>query len=143
MGLPASQRRVLGTTEDALCGSDPHLAALFLLFSRLNQEEDMPRIELIRGRVAAVFSPLTCRLQVFGRWFGAPGRARLRTALFFPIALGLVACTVLLGSTFPDSSRCAHAPRASRTSRTVHASERARRTEILCPPVVANPVLGR
>ena len=42
MGLPASQRRILERIENALRGSDPRLAALFSIFSRLNRDEEMP-----------------------------------------------------------------------------------------------------
>lgn len=148
MGLPTSQRRILKRIENGLRRSDPHLAGLFALFSRLTRDETMPRIELIRGRVAVALAPLAPvarRLTAFGRWFGSPRRARLRTALFFPVALGLVAAAVLVGSSFPDSNvRCVP---AARTSRVAHASERTKRIKrikLICTPAVTRPViLGR
>lgn len=140
MGLPVSQRRILERIENGLRGSDPRLAALFALFARLNRDETMPRIELIRGRVAMALAPVTRRLVAFGRWFIASRRARLRTALFFPVALGLVATAVLVGSSFPDNTRCVP---AAQTKRVAHTSERAKRTKLTCPPAPAPVVIGR
>jgi hypothetical protein len=139
MGLPASQRRRLQAIEGRLRCSDPRLAALFSLFTRLNSGEEMPRVELLRGRLAKAVAPVSRRLAAFGRWFGAPRRARLRTALFFPVALGLVASAVLVGSSFPGNTRCTQAPR---TSRSAHTTARTKRTKIMiCPSPVKIPVI--
>src|SRR5260370_16042645 len=112
MGLPARQRRILDRIENALLGSDPRLAALFSIFYRLNRDEEMPRAEQVRARVAIILTWFGRRLATFGRWFGAPARARLRTALFFPIALAIVASAVLGGAGVPGLNTCAptHAP---------------------------------
>ena len=137
MALPASQRRILERIENALRGSDPRLAALFSIFTRLTRDEEMPRVEQVRARIAILMSRIGVRLASFGRWFGAPGRARLRTALFFPIALAIVASAVLVGAGFPSSNRCAT---PQRTTRVVPSSARAR----ICPQGLMNPaVLGR
>jgi hypothetical protein len=137
MGLPASQRRILERIENALLGSDPRLAALFSIFTRLTRDEEMPRVEQVRARAAIVLARVGYRLARFGRWFGAPARARLRTALFFPIALAIVASAVLVGAGFPGSSRC---PTSQRTTRIVPASTRAK----ICTQDLVNPaVLGR
>lgn len=140
MGLPVGQRRILERIENGLRGTDPRLAALFALFSRLNRNEAMPRIELIRGRVTVALAPVTRRLVAFGRWFRSPRRARLRTALFFPVALGLVATAVLVGSSFPDNTRCVP---AAQTKRVAHTSERAKKAKLTCPPAAAPVVFGR
>ena len=137
MGLPARQRRILDRIENALLGSDPRLAALFSIFYRLNRDEEMPRAEQVRARVAIILTWFGRRLVRFGRWFGAPARARLRTALFFPIALAIVASAVLVGAGFPSSNRCAT---PQRTTRVVPSSARA----TICTRGLANPaVLGR
>ncbi len=137
MGLPASQRRILERIENALRGSDPRLAALFSIFSRLNRDEEMPRAEQVRARVAILMTRLGYRLASFGRWFGAPSRARLRTALFFPIALAIVASAVLVGAGFPNSNRCAT---PQRTTRPAPSSTRAR----ICTQGLVDPaILGR
>ena len=137
MGLPASQRRILERIESALRGSDPRLAALFSIFTRLNRDEEMPRLEQVRARVAIIASWVGYRLAKFGRWFGAPARARLRTALFFPIALAIVASAVLVGAGFPSSNRCAT---PQRTTRVVPSADRAR----ICTQGLVNPaILGK
>ncbi|HEX3925803.1 MAG TPA: hypothetical protein VHY31_26235 [Streptosporangiaceae bacterium] len=137
MGLPASQRRILERIETALRGSDPRLAALFSIFTRLNRDEEMPRIEQVRARVVVLMARVRYRFAAFARWFGAPARARLRTAVFFPVALAIVASAVLVGAEFPSASRCPATPRAAGTA---HASSRARP----CEPAAANPaILGR
>jgi hypothetical protein len=137
MGLPARQRRILERIENALLGSDPRLAALFSIFTRLNRDEEMPRAEQVRARVATIIGWLGHRLALFGRWFEAPARARLRTALFFPIALAMVASTVLVGAGFPSTNRCAT---AQRTTRAAQSTTRAR----ICPPGLVSPaILGR
>jgi hypothetical protein len=97
----------------------------------------MPRIEQIRARAAIILARIGYRLAAFGRWFGAPARARLRTAMFFPIALAIVASAVLVGARFPSSNRCAT---PQRTTKVVPSSTRAR----VCTQGLVNPaILGR
>jgi hypothetical protein len=137
VGLPVNQRKILERIENALRGSDPRLAALFSIFTRLTRDEEMPRIEQIRARAAIIVARIGYRLAAFGRWFGAPARARLRTAMFFPIALAIVASAVLVGARFPSSSRCAT---PQRTTKIVPSSIRAR----VCTQGLVNPaILGR
>jgi hypothetical protein len=136
MGLPASQRKILERIENALRGSDPRLAALFSIFTRLTSDEEMPRIEQVRAKVTMLLIRIRYRLVAFARWFAAPRRARMRTALFFPVALAIVASAVLVGAGFPSASRC---PPARTTAGPAHAKTRAK----ICTPL-ANPViLGR
>ena len=134
MGLPVNQRKILERIENALRGSDPRLAALFSIFTRLTRDEEMPRIEQIRARAAIILARIGYRLAAFGRWFGAPARARLRTAMFFPIALAIVASAVLVGARFPSSSRCAT---PQRTTKIVPSSTSAR----VCTQGLVNPAM--
>lgn len=137
MGLPAHQRRILEKIEGALRGSDPRLAALFSIFSRLNRDEEMPGIEQVRARAAIILARVHRRVASVVRWFGAPARAKLRAALFFPVALGIVASAIVVGARFPSANRCAAAPRAAGTAQTTARVK-------TCTPVMANPaVLGR
>ena len=105
MGLPAHQRRILEKIESALRGSDPRLAALFSIFSRLNRDEEMPGIEQVRARAAIILARVHRRVASVVRWFGAPARAKLRAALFFPVALGIVASAIVVGARFPAATR--------------------------------------
>jgi len=136
MGLPTRQRKILERIEHALRGSDPRLAALFSIFTRLTSDEEMPRIEQVRAKATMFLLRIRYRLVAFARWFAAPRRARLRTALFFPVALAIVASAMLAGAGFPSTSRC---PTAQTTAGPAHAKTRSR----ICTPL-ANPViLGR
>jgi hypothetical protein len=126
MGLPASQRRNLEEIEIALRGSDPWLVSLFTIFTRLNLDEEMPRVEQLRARAAR----LTGRLAAAGRWLMAARRARLRSALLVPAALVAVVSTVLVGAGLPSSARCAALHRGS----LAHVARQLR-----CPPAVAYP----
>ena len=98
MGLPARQRRVLERIEGTLRGSDPRLAGLYAIFSRLTRDEEMPRIEQVRHgmrRNAARIGKISA---------GATGRRHIRLVqkqpaiLLFPLALALVAVTIVLAA---------------------------------------------
>src|SRR5258708_21718883 len=101
MGLPASQRKILERIENDMPGSDTRLATLFSIFTRLNGDEEMPRAEQVRARAAILMHRIFYRLALVCRWFGTPARARLRTALFFPIALAIVASAGLVRAGVP------------------------------------------
>jgi hypothetical protein len=136
MGLPASQRKILERIENALRGSDPRLASLFSIFTRLTRDEEMPRIEEIRAKLAIILLRIRYRFVAFGRWFGAPARARLRTALFFPVATAFVAGAVLVGSWFPHGSRCPATRGMVGIAQTVSRSK-------FCTPLTNPAILGR
>jgi hypothetical protein len=56
MSLNEPQRQALGSIEDGLAGSDPRLAFMLTIFSRLAADEEMPvreKIRVRRGRTAA------------------------------------------------------------------------------------------
>ena len=111
MSLPASQRRILDRIERKLRDSDPRLTTLFSIFTRLTGDEDMPRIEEIKARLAR-----------FGAWFGrrtAPARRlvprptdRVMAIIFFPCALATVICALVIGASGPTAQRCASSVRA-------------------------------
>jgi hypothetical protein len=136
MGLPAAQRRILERIEHSLRGSDPRLAALFSIFTRLTCDEEMPRIEQVRAKAAIALGWIGYRLGMLRQWFGSPRRARLRTALLFPFAFALVAGAVLIAAAFPNAHRC---PVARSTIGTVLANGRAK----MCTPLVNPAILGR
>jgi hypothetical protein len=116
MGLPVSQRRNLDEIEDSLRVTDPRLVSLFTIFTRLNRDEEMPRIEQLKAGAAGLWAWLRIRPAAAIRWLAASSGARFRTAVFFPIALAAMACTMLLGMGSSGSHRCVSAPRAVGTS---------------------------
>jgi hypothetical protein len=114
VALPAGQRNRLDTIENSLRASDPQLAALFTIFSRLGQDEQMPRTEELDTGLARVVLAWLRQLvrpgAPTGRRSGRP-RARIRGVLFFPAALAVMACGVWLGNSLSGPPRCAVLPR--------------------------------
>jgi hypothetical protein len=97
VSLPASQQRTLNKIEVVLRDSDPWLASLFSIFTRLTVDEDMPRLEEVKARLARL---------------GA-----------FPAALATVACALLIGASGPAAQRCATSVRTPATELIVKARQ--------------------
>jgi hypothetical protein len=116
MGLPVGQRKHLDRIESSLRASDPRLASLFTIFTRLNRDEEMPAMEQLRAGVAQLRLRLKFRRFTVRSWLRTSAGSRLRTALFFPSSLALMSCTMLLGGGMPGSHRCSSAPRIVGTS---------------------------
>jgi hypothetical protein len=131
MGLPVGQRRHLDKIESSLRESDPRLASLFTIFSRLSQDEEMPALEQVRASAAHLW--LWLRWTAFGRWLGPSAGARVRTALFFPVAFAVMACTMLLGGGMSGAHRCSAAPRVVGTSQQ---DTKAKGKVLACSPVL-------
>ncbi len=98
MGLPARQRRVLERIETTLRGSDPRLAALYAIFSRLTRDEEMPRIEQVRhgarravARIGQISAAVSARTHI--RLV-----PRQPAMLLLPLALALAAVTIVLAA---------------------------------------------
>ncbi len=102
MSLPASQQRTLTKIQGRLAGSDPELASLFVIFSRLAADEAMPRIENLRVR------PVADRAAWIASRVRRPA-ARIRALLLLPAALSAMVCAVLIATGFPGTHRTAPA----------------------------------
>ena len=119
MGLPASQRRILEKIENTLRGTDPRLTSLFAIFSRLNRDEEMPRIEELRARASQLLARLRHRPGHRARH--RPGSAdrrpagwsRRRAALLLPLTLVVMTSTFVVAAALPGPSRCAVAAAAA------------------------------
>ena len=61
MGMSERGRQALGSIEDGLAGSDPALASMLGIFSRLTSGEEMPAREKIQVGRRAVHSPRRAR----------------------------------------------------------------------------------
>ena len=81
MGLPAVQQRVLDRMESTLKASEPHLAAMFAIFTRLSSGEPIRREALAARR---------------RRWWLRSGPA-LSALVLVPVMLALIITGVLLG----------------------------------------------
>src|SRR5215472_9054435 len=109
MGLPSGQQRVLERIEGKLTQSDPRLASLFVIFTRLNLTEAMPWIEQLKAR------PVADRLARLGACFRRLARgpaARVRALILLPAALVAMVCALSIAFAFPGGTRSAHGPRA-------------------------------
>jgi hypothetical protein len=167
VGLPARQRRVLDRIEDSLEGTDPRLATMFAIFGRLTRDEEMPRIEELRHRLAIMFLRIrlwmASRGRVRGRWparvrgrVHAPAGGRVHVparrrrpvaALLFPIALVMATATIVLVAKFGGTPRCS----AAATAATAKPFPRGRlnpkaqksQTARTCPAILNPLVTGR
>jgi hypothetical protein len=122
VSLPTRQQRSLDRIERKLIASDPVLHSWFAIFTRLTRDEEMPRIEEVRARLAR-----------FGGWLARrtwPVRRRMphlstraRAILFFPAALAVMVGTLLVGASGPAMQRCATSVRTPATELVVKARQ--------------------
>jgi hypothetical protein len=89
MGLPVSQRRILGEIEQAIEVSDPQLTSMFTTFSRLSRNEHMPAGERLRTHTWLLLAAVRRRLRS-----GAP--ARLTGWLCYPIAALILVVMIVM-----------------------------------------------
>jgi hypothetical protein len=108
MSLPSSQQRILDRIDGMLRDSDPRLTAMFVIFTRLARDEEMPRMEELRTRLARLRAWMSRRTAPVRRLAGPPS-PRLRAILFFPAALAAMLCALLIGAGSPGAQRCAPA----------------------------------
>jgi len=131
MGLSAKHRRTLDTIESALRGSDPGLTALFAVFTRLSADEEMPRIEQVRRRAGALTGwarrGLTAAggwlTTAAGGWLTARPRRWVQTAIFLPLALGVLAASFALSPRYLGNTRCASVLAATKPVRPARGRE--------------------
>ena len=123
MSLPARQQRVLDRMEHSLHVGEPHLKSMFAVFTKLTEDEEMPRLEELRPR------PLP--FPGWGKRPARPGRkgqtvtgagasgaaaARLRALLLIPVMLLVLAPAVLVGLALRSQSPCGPAIRPPHTA---------------------------
>lgn len=105
MFLTVSQHRILRRTEHAIRVSDPRLAALLGIFSRLNHDEEMPGTERLqaRRRLNLRFPP--CRSAARREPCARPGN-RFVAALSLLLVAALISGLVIAGGS-ARSAQCA------------------------------------
>ena len=94
MSLNEPEMQALGWIEDSLAGSDPGLASMLHIFSRLAAGEEMPadeRIRVTRGRSAA-HRPRRARSHP------RPGLQQAMVLLWVVITAGLLAVALVLNT---------------------------------------------
>jgi hypothetical protein len=102
---------MLNRIDRMLRDSDPRLVALFSIFTRLTWDEEIPRIEEVRARLARFSGWIARCTEPVRRSIPRPS-ARIRAILVFPAALAAVACALLIGGSGPAVHRCAATVRA-------------------------------
>lgn len=111
MSLPASQQRILDGIADALRISEPRLASMFAMFTRLTKNEAAPwREQLPRRRLRDVLTAIKIRCS--GRSCGARWFA-LRLS---QLALGLVLAGLVISMTSHRPAGCIGSPTRARAS---------------------------
>jgi hypothetical protein len=85
------QHRILAEIRRALRHSDPRLVARFTMFTRLTQDEDMPRLERIGPW------PLRWVVSAFGRRVGGVTRRVAAIAVIPAMAAVLISVPFILG----------------------------------------------
>jgi hypothetical protein len=96
MSLPACEQRVLKNMEGALRVSEPHLAAMYAIFARLNAGEPVGAESLARGRVprpraavcAMVLIPVMFAIVVVGALLSGSARGATSCATSSPAVRG-------------------------------------------------------
>jgi len=91
MGMNGRERHTLGSIEDRLAGSDPMLASMLAIFSRLNSGEEMPGREKIKG-------PRQRTLPSGGRMRWATALRPAMLSLWLIVSAGLIATALVLSA---------------------------------------------
>jgi hypothetical protein len=92
MGINGREWQTLGSIEDRLAGSDPMLASMLAIFTRLNSGEEMPAREKIKGRRERV-------LHSGGRLRSATVLRPAMLSLWLIVSAGLIATALVLSAT--------------------------------------------
>lgn len=110
MSLPAGQQRVLDGIAEALRMTEPRLASMFGIFTRLAKDEPPPRREQLTH--AGPTAALIAAWRRPPRWDVGPGRRTRRTMLFISqLAIAFIVLAALMGLTTRSPARCGAAPR--------------------------------
>ncbi len=123
MSLPAAQQRILDGIADGLRRSEPKLAAMYAIFTRLCSSEAPPlREQLTGGRgLAAVLTAFWSRMSRPGLHQQGAERGRRtwrRLLIASQIAMALVLLTVLAGLSFHGTAGCGSSPRQRAAAQT-------------------------
>jgi hypothetical protein len=123
MSLPAGQQRVLDAIGEALRATEPRLASMFAIFTRLSKDEPPPRREQLTAPGAiALLATAWRRPPRRGVLAGDSLRARRTTRMMLLIsqlAIAFIVLAALLGVSARAPARCA-APRTSAAVAALH-----------------------
>jgi hypothetical protein len=103
MVIPASQRRILTRTENAIRVSDPGLASILDLFGRLNRNAEMPPTEQLAGRGRLGLNPVPYR-PATRREPGKNYPGRIAAIVFFVFVAAWVSMLAVTGASAHSAS---------------------------------------
>jgi glycerol uptake facilitator-like aquaporin len=106
MGLPVRQRRVLEHIESSLQGSDPKLAAIYAIFARLNQGEEMPRVEQLRHTALVALIRIRLAMTALPAWLRIRIIPRQPAILIFPLAIALTVAAIVFAARSSSGNSC-------------------------------------
>jgi hypothetical protein len=105
MYMPASHRRILRRTEEAIRVSDPRLASILGIFGRLNRGEEMRAAEQLPDLGRFALRSLPRRLAA-SRGPRARSLARYVVALFSLLAVIVLMSALIMSGGSAHSARC-------------------------------------
>ncbi len=124
MSLPAGQQRVLDGIAEVFRMTEPRLASMFAIFTRLSKDEPPPRREQL---VAA--GPIAFLLAAWRRpprWDIPSGRRNRRLMLVISqLAIAFILLAALMGLNSLGSASCAAPPRPGAVAASLHQACRA------------------
>lgn len=113
MGIPASQRRILTKTENAIRACDPRLASILDIFSWLNRDEELPPTEQVSVRWQ--LNPrLLPRRGASCREAGAGSLTRYVAILFYLLVVAAWVSWIVMVSASGHSASCPAAAMVAR-----------------------------
>jgi hypothetical protein len=112
---------------------------MFAIFGRLTRDEEMPRIEELRHRAAIMSLRVRLAFLPVGRWLRGRVSPRQRAALFFPVALALMALSVVLVVKLGGTTRCTSVSTVAAAKPHPHSKPVSKGR--LCPPALMSPLL--
>jgi hypothetical protein len=133
MSLPARQQRILDRIEHSLHVCEPHLKSMFAVFTKLTENEEMPRLEELRPRPLPFPGwrqrprPGRKGQAATGAGASSAAGARLRALLLIPVMLLVLAPAVLVGLAVRSQSPCGSAIRPPHTAAALSPPK-------ICPP---------
>ena len=127
MTLPASQQHLLDGIAGELRTTEPHLAGMFAVFTRLTKDEALPRAEQLDARARRPRRWLS-RLSPRRPWTVASGSGRSRPRRFISgmrvllllIPLALMGLVIAIVGTSTPNARAACWAHQARLSHAVH-----------------------
>ena len=146
MSLPACQERALTGIEGALKASEPHLASMFAIFTRLNQDEPVGAEPLERGPLrplralpAIVLIPVMFAAIIVGALFSSSARGATTCDVGYTVgeaSLHRLSCLRAITTTSAWTASATSPPAKAPPARASDGANAAAGTSTLCATTV-------